>query len=63
MTNSAAFRIDATTRAKVGRRWVYSTVTLADGIASASEAARIRSRLAADHPAALVASVGYSLAA
>ena len=59
----SAFRIDATTRSKVARRWVCTTVTLADGIASASEAARIRARFAALHPAALIASVGYSIAA
>jgi hypothetical protein len=59
----SAFRIDATTRAKVARRWVYTTTTLADGIASAPEAARVRARLAALHPAALVASVGYNSAA
>ena len=60
---TAAYRIDATTRAKVARRWVYTTTTLADGIANASEAARVRARLAALHPGAVVASVGYSVAA
>ena len=59
----SAFRIDATTRSKIGRRWVCTTSTLADGIASASEAAGVRARFAALHPTALVASVGYSIAA
>lgn len=60
---TAAYRIDATTRAKVAHRWVYTTTTLADGIANAPEAARIRARFAALHPGAVVASVGYNLAA
>lgn len=59
-TTRSAFRIDATTRAKVAHRWVYTTTTLTDGIASAPEAARVRARLAALHPDAVVASVGYS---
>jgi hypothetical protein len=63
MATRSAFRIDATTRAKVGRRWINTTTTLADGIASAAEAARVRARFAALHPGALVASVGYSVPA
>lgn len=59
-TIRSAFRIDATTRVKVARRWVHTTITLADGIANATEAARVRARFAAIHPTALVASVGYS---